>query len=53
VQKAKPTPQKSKAEVNAKKKAASPSKGKSTGNKTVDLASLSDDELDAFIAKLG
>lgn len=52
VQKVKTIPQKSKAEVDAKKKAASPSKGKSTNSKTVDLASLSDDELDAFIAKL-
>ncbi len=52
VQKGKATPTKSKATVNAKKKAASPSKGKSTGSKTLDLASMSDDELDAFIAKL-
>ena len=50
--KAKPNTKKSKAEVKAKKKAASPTKGKSTNNKTLDFASMSDDELDAFIAKL-
>ena len=52
VHKGKSTPTKSKAAVNAKKKAASLSKGKSTNSKTMDLASMSDDELDAFIAKL-
>ena len=52
VQKAKPAA-KPKAEINAKKKAASPSKGKSTNSKAVDVTALSDDELDAFIAKLG
>ena len=46
------TSKKSSKNVKAKKKAASPSKGKSTNNKTLDFASMSDDELDAFIAKL-
>ena len=46
------TPKKSSKNIKAKKKAASPSKGKSTNNKTLDFASMSDDELDAFIAKL-
>jgi len=46
------TTKKSSKNVKAKKKAASPSKGKSTNSKTLDFASMSDDELDAFIAKL-
>lgn len=52
VESAKSSPDKSKAEVKAQKKAASPSRGKATGSKPIDLSSLSDDELDAFIAKL-
>lgn len=48
----KTSPKKSKEHIKAKKKAASPSRGKSTNNKTLDFASMSDEELDAFIAKL-
>jgi hypothetical protein len=51
-EKVKSTPKKSTAEVNKKKKAASPTKGKAAGKTGVVLADLSDDELDAYIAKL-
>lgn len=42
---------KPKAEVNKKKKAAAPTGGKSTGKPSLDFATMSDKELDAFLAK--
>ena len=44
---------KSKTNNKSQKKKASPTTGKSTGKKSIDISKLSDDELDAFIAKLG